>query len=132
MEQQYQSMTRSASLSDVKINKIKHVPSLVLQTNFTSQLNHGKIMNKKLSLYENLDKAIKYKNNEVKRQQTTPHESIELNQMEQLRLKTPAQIIEDEALESTVTFNYEANISPYEIIKYLRDTVFSHKQINLK
>jgi hypothetical protein len=31
-----------------------------------------------------------------------------------------------------VAFNYETNISPYEIIKYLRDSVFNQKEMSLK
>ncbi len=54
-------MTRSSSLSDFQVRKIHQKESLLLSNKLDPTHNMGKSLIKSLSLYDELDKTIKYK-----------------------------------------------------------------------
>ncbi len=49
-------LPRSSSLKNIQIKKINQRQSLVVSTKLDPTENYGKIMHKKLSLYDNLDR----------------------------------------------------------------------------
>lgn len=53
-------ISRSSSLSGIQMRRIHHKESFVIADKLDPNANHGKIMHKKLQMYEELDKTVKY------------------------------------------------------------------------